>query len=122
MTILFFKVAIWSSRAGYAAVVPPYTLSGICGMTAKGRSQAGAGGEGLPLGTACPQPDVGWLGNHVLRKGKSSYTSGLTSGNPLVPDFSFLTNKELKALHFTPIPALHSPHELFPLQTPARQT
>lgn len=27
-------------------------------------------GEGIPLGTACPQPDVEWLGNHVLRKGK----------------------------------------------------
>lgn len=66
-------------------------------------------GEGLPLGTACPQPDVRWLGNHILRRGKSSYTFGLTSGIPLVPDFLFLANKELKALHFTP--ALHStPH------------
>lgn len=61
--------------------------------------------EWLPFGAACTYPVVGWLGNHTIEKGKSSYTSGLASGSPLVTDIWFLTNRELKSLHFPPTPA-----------------
>lgn len=74
-------------------------------MTAKGRSQAGAGGRKAAPWGCLP---LAWLGSHILGKDKSSYTSGLTSGSSLVPEFLFLTNRELKGLHFTPTPALHS--------------
>lgn len=69
-------------------------------------------GEWLPFGAACSYPRVEWLGNRIIEKGKSSYTSGLASGSPLVTDIWFLTNREPKSLHFPPTPAFRPPASL----------
>lgn len=78
-------------------------------------------GEGLPFGAACTYPGVGWLGNHILEKGKSSYISDLARDSPLVIDILFLTNRELKGSQ-TALPSnpCTPTHTAFPLRLSSR--